>query len=310
MGLTSSERMSRATGVRTGRFARPITRIVLACAVGLTVLASGGEAERAGTVPEQGDDARARDFANTRGIGAVFSPTKLKEELARKHGSAEYAQNVVATVKLLDGEKEQKPAAEEAQKLSIVLDVKKLPAGSDKPVSSKDGEVLRDSGGPDNKGDKYRVCFSASQPCYAYVMQLDVTGKVFPLFPSKVFAEGLSNPPKPDQVYQVPPGGDLWLFLDQSKGDESLYFLFSKQRRVDLEEKLAYFDEANQSLVSGEASALSRSVRPYTTRGIAGVKPVTDAPQGSSVVAKALAGAKWYEPKRSEVVITRWFKHE
>ena len=300
-------RETRPCPQRSGPF---MAKLALTALMGLAIVGAPQAEVADATLGKEGADTREKDFSNTRGIGGVFSPAKFKQELAQKHGNADYAQSVLSVVKILDDDGQQELVAAEAKRLSVVLDLKKLPADGGKPVSIRDGDVLRDSGGVDKKGDKYTVYFTANGSCYAYVMQLDVTGKVFPLFPSEVFAKGLTNPVEPHKLYQVPPRAGLWLYLDKNRGEESIYFLFSKKRRPKLEEKFAYFDEANKSLVSGDDRALSRSLRPFTARGIAGVQDVTKAPQATGTVATALAGASWYRPKYSELVITRWFKHQ
>jgi len=270
-----------------------------------------------------------------RGIGGTRSILpKLKKEIEVIHGDNQYAANVVTTMKILGSHVEQQPIADPQKRLSVVLDIKKLRKGYPPPLSLKDGDVLYDSGGRRNHGDLYKIFFKMNRSAYVYIMQLDSTGMIYPLFPSKTYGSGpgMENPLPGNQLHQIPPAKRMWIYLDKNKGEESIYFFFSTNPRPDMEAMFKFFEQRNRLLASrgtatrgltggtrgGPATrALTRSVRPLAYRGPAGtdyvesaaVQPTLPLPEDATATFNPLQGAKVFHPETSELVITRWFEH-
>ncbi len=179
--------------------------------------------------------------------------------------------------------------------------------GRSVPVPVQDGEVLRDGVGRDENGDNLKVQIRANTECFVYVVSVDATGWAQPLFPGGL--GGGSNPVAAHQLLELPAGND-WLYLDEFRGAEMIYFLASHERRTDLEEVL------------GKLAGLTRPPlidptpveQPATvSRGFAGKRPgeatmAVTASDGSS----HQAGAQSFLASvgAADLVVTRWFRHE
>ena len=261
-----------------------------------------------------------------RGIaGMRFVLPKMKKELEDIHGDAEYAGNVAAVVQKLGSDSKEQYVADAKERLSVVLDLKKLAMGRGRGVSLNDGDILYDTGGYRNRGDHYKLYFRMNRPAFVYIMQLDSTGKVYPLFPSATYGRGagMANPLPGSRLCQIPPTPNDWIYLDKNRGDESIYVFFSKQRRPDMETMFQFFERRNPALSaqrshtrggvtarSAGVGALPRSVRPLAHRGPGGADYVPDQIHvGHMAKPDPLIGAKVFKPEHSELVITRWFVH-
>ncbi|MFT6791969.1 MAG: hypothetical protein ACJA04_001184 [Cellvibrionaceae bacterium] len=120
---------------------------------------------------------------------------------------------------------------------SLQLDVALLKDGSP-PVVIEDGAVLYDAGEKLLDSDRIKIVFGTNQPCYVYVVGIDATGWVTPVFPSS--ESFFLNPISAHQPIQIPEGS-RWYALDQYRGVETFYFMASRVRRPDIEKLLAEF---------------------------------------------------------------------
>ena len=118
------------------------------------------------------------------------------------------------------------PVAE--QKLTAQIDIVQEVVKDGRPVAVpvKNGDVLTED-------DNYKVQISCNMDCYAYIAQLDATGKMDPILPSNFAA--IENPLSGTTSYSIP-GGNKWFFLDSNVGVEQVYFIMSKTRRTDIED--------------------------------------------------------------------------
>lgn len=105
------------------------------------------------------------------------------------------------------------------------------------------------SGGVLHSGDRYRIRFTPEQDGYAYIFQIDSSGKIYRLFP----VEG-SDAPQPANVNPVRagvtyfvPAEDEAFQLDDQVGQEQIHFLAFRNRNVDLEDQYAALAEARQA---------------------------------------------------------------
>jgi len=79
--------------------------------------------------------------------------------------------------------------------------------------------------------DGYKVFFEPEQDCYVYIFQKDTKDQVDTLFISR-------QPVKAQKAYWVP-NINNWFFLDQSKGEETIYLLATLEPARDIENVLS-----------------------------------------------------------------------
>ena len=246
--------------------------------------------------------------------GPDFDPCALYQH-ATQTISRGYGGQVLAFVDALNDDKEWQQASSSHGQLGVQFQLYVKPAWSNSPRPLQDGETLRDRGGPNNQGDTYCIVFKAERACYVYVVQLDVTGRFYPLYPSKLFgsANAFGKPISPNVPHSVPPPQNdqpAYIYLDKNRGDESIYFLASLKHRPDIDEALRYFEEANESAPAVVAQVLDRRARPGIFRGpkgIAAPRPALAA--GARIRPLALADAEWYRLGCADILVTRWFVH-
>ena len=259
---------------------------------------------------------RCRSVGSSGESGPDFDPCALYQHASRTI-SRGYGGQVLALVDALSDDKEwQEQTGSSGGKLSVQLELYVKPAWSNSPRPLQDGETLRDSGGHNNQGDTYCIVFKADRPCYVYIVQLDVTGRFYPLYPSKLFgsADAFGKSISPNMPHSVPPpqnGQAAYIYLDKNRGDESIYFLASLSHRPDIDAAFRYFEVANDSAPAVVARALERKARPKILRGPKGIAaaprpaPIT----GPRINPLTMPAVKWYRPECGDIMITRWFVH-
>jgi hypothetical protein len=113
-----------------------------------------------------------------------------------------------------------------------------------------------------NSRDNYCLYLRPGSRSYAYVFQADAAGSVSRLFPNREFNQA-SNPLQAGRDYWIPDGTEngktKFLFLDATRGIESVYFLASMTRLAEIEAlketDLKSFTTALQGLEAGGAIA-------------------------------------------------------
>lgn len=88
------------------------------------------------------------------------------------------------------------------------------------PVRVNDGDTLK-------SGDTYFFHIKSSKDCYLYLFQVDSTGLVFRLFPSRTYRTA-ANPVPGSRRVTLPNEGEVF-YLDKTVGKESFYFLASQE---------------------------------------------------------------------------------
>jgi uncharacterized protein DUF4384 len=192
--------------------------------------------------------------------------------------------------------------------LSIEFDLMRevVIEGRSIPVSVRNGDTLRDGGGIG--GDNYKIFFRATQPCHVYVVQADSTGKLDVLFPG-----GLSggHNPVPAGVECSIPGASNWLYLDQNKGIEHIFFLASRDPNAELSDVLAKLERAEPIRTAQPARRIDTPL--VVTRGAGGTRPGTMRPVAFENGATASFSPTEFlamGSRSSQIVQTRWFRHE
>lgn len=104
------------------------------------------------------------------------------------------------------------------------------------------GAVLR-------SGDRYQIRFTPEQDGYAYIFQIDSSGKIYRLFPvegSDTPQTANINPVRADATYFVPAEDEAFQ-LDNQIGQEQIHFLAFRKRKVDLESQYTALVEARRA---------------------------------------------------------------
>lgn len=170
--------------------------------------------------------------------------------------------------------------------------------GQSSSVPVRDGDTL-------NADDNYKVQVGCNTECYAYIAQLDATGRLDPILPSSLVT--VSNPLPGNDMHSIP-AGDSWFFLDNNKGVEQVYFILSQTPRDDIELIFQQLSRANASLQQQKAVSIDEPL--VLAKGIGGVRPgrreTVELPDGSegNYLATLLQSVE------AEIVITRWFNHQ
>jgi hypothetical protein len=183
-----------------------------------------------------------------------------------------------------------------------------------------DGDTLHDEYGPGGVGDNFKLTFRANAECYVYLLSIDSTAMVQPVFPLYSLSgaqTGQSNPVQAGRAYMIPEGAES-IQLDSYRGIEHFYFLATRTRRTDLETQLPTFaaykraddpsrkkgerDEVAVAAVT-EHAGLGRGIKSSRQGVVAGVQTSagTTAPVSTQVF-----GAKG----DGDILVTRWFRHE
>lgn len=105
----------------------------------------------------------------------------------------------------------------------------------------REGSVL-------HSGDHYKIIFTPTEDCYIYIFQIDSAQKIYQLFPMERFGEVVVNnfnPVQAGKTYYLPAESKSFV-LDQQTGTETIYFLASHQRDVDLEDQYQQYWQALQ----------------------------------------------------------------
>jgi len=204
-------------------------------------------------------------------------------------------------------------SAEPALALEFALLKEVVVDGRSVPTPVADGETIYDRFGANGEGDNLKLSFRAAGECWVYVLSIDSTGWMRPLFPSSYSGE--TNPVKPHTTYEVPPG-NVWATLDSYRGVEHVYLVASRTQRTELEAALTQFAARVRDVDSrrvlesrpkvelvADAARLSRG---WDTARPSRIEGVTNSSGASFAVDTQLFAARG----AGELVLTRWFKHE
>jgi hypothetical protein len=243
-----------------------------------------------------------KDNTNKRGIDGVRegqTVTKIKQAYGGEYSNL--GQKFFDSVSIVGGNdsKQQYGQFENQQAFEVAIDLVKqgFSNGNYQALPVADGDTL-------TQRDYYKIIFQSNTMCHFYVVQLDSTGKIDPIFPSQLTT--LNNPVEPNVRYEIPAGNN-WLVLDANIGVETIYFIASRSRRTDIEKVLQELQRKNGSLIREQFMSMNEST--VLNRGIAGMRPgntknvsFQDGSQGSYVptLIKSI---------KAEFVMTRYFYH-
>lgn len=182
-------------------------------------------------------------------------------------------------------------------------------AGSNQLEVIDDGDTLVDGRGEPSRGDLLRVHFQANCACWVYVVGIDATGYVARIFPDPDSA--LRNPVTPAANYLMP-GDSQWWALDDQRGIEQIYFVASRERRPDIEAAIEQLAAQPRQLNTESYQPVSEPAIVPVTRGLVKVEapaPV-GVPMGEGAPAVVTPTIFTNAESATDVVVTRWFRHE
>lgn len=175
-----------------------------------------------------------------------------------------------------------------------------------RPVA--DGDVLHDGRGDPARGDKIKIFFAANCSCYVYVIGIDATGYVAQVFPG---GDVQSAGPVAPGARHLLPGGTAWWGLDDYRGVEQIYFIASRERRRDIEQRIAEL-AGRRPLVPADYRPVREPAIVAMTRGLVQVQSAAP-----TVIPAEYGAGQEVSPTLfqstvadADLVITRWFRHE
>lgn len=130
------------------------------------------------------------------------------------------------------------------------------------------GPLLPIKSGEDlSSGDHYKIFFNATRDCFVYIFQIDAAGQIFRLFPMERFDGVVLNHQNPviGGTTIVLPSKDRFFYLDNTIGRETIYFVASFQRNMDLEKIENKINSARQSNDTARVSQIRKDLAAYLT---------------------------------------------
>ena len=193
----------------------------------------------------------------------------------------------------------QQYSASQGESLQVSIDLIKeeFKDGKFIAVSVTDGQTLTQS-------DNYKILIQSQTPCYIYIAQLDATGKMDPIFPSR-FTQW-RNPIQANMLYDIPTKTN-WFYLDANVGVETIYFIASRNQRLDIERIFSELEMKNQTLV--QQNPVSMKYANLITRGIGGVRPGEIQSVSFQNGSQGQFASTIFESVDADFVMTRWFHH-
>ena len=124
--------------------------------------------------------------------------------------------------------------------------------GQRKEAEGSYTEVLVNEGSVMRSYDNFQVHLEASRPAYVYILMYDSQGRAAQIFPDpKIDQPGFVEAGRK----LVVPAKDLWFWLDESAGTETIYVLAAEKPMADIKGLMAKMeggDEAGQKRASQE----------------------------------------------------------
>ena len=179
---------------------------------------------------------------------------------------------------------------------------------SSPPVPIEDGEILYSDPSNPLLGDKIKISLASRCDCYVYIIGIDSTGFVVPIYPDYLSIHSAKM--QADSSFVVPAGTE-WYGLDSFEGYEEIYFIVSKTQRYQLEKISRKFAGQTRTKNKKFTTYQTAAILPRT-RGL--VKINTQHLQ----TAKTPSGKEFrFTPNTflstiegQDLILTRWFYHQ
>jgi len=175
-----------------------------------------------------------------------------------------------------------------------IIGQRKEPDGSYTEILVSEGSALR-------SGDNFQIHLEASRPAYVYILMYDSEGKASQLYPDpKVSQSGSVEGGRK----LVVPARDLWFWLDEHTGTETIYVLAADKPMADIRGLMAQMEggsEASQQRASRQIkeriAVMQRGVGgitkgqavTYTLSDGKKIQKVTDVVTGTGSVVRAVS---------------------
>jgi CHAT domain-containing protein len=153
------------------------------------------------------------------------------------------------------------PVAPAPMTLSMnIIGQRKEPDGSYIEVLVNEGSVLRSY-------DNFQVHLQTNRAGHVYVLIYDSQGRASQLFPDpKIAQQGFVAAGNPVVI----PAPDLWFWLDEHPGTETIYVLVSEAPMPDIQELLAKMETVDDSAKQEASQEIKRRVK-IMQRGVGGI---------------------------------------
>jgi hypothetical protein len=139
--------------------------------------------------------------------------------------------------------------------------------GQRKETDGSYAEVLVTEGSPLRSRDNFQVHLEATRPSYVYILLYDSQGRASQLFPDpKISEPGFVEAGKK----LVVPSTDLWFWLDDSTGTETIYVLASERPMADIQGLLAKMVAADDNGKKNASQEIKRQIT-IMQRGVGGI---------------------------------------
>jgi uncharacterized caspase-like protein len=162
-------------------------------------------------------------------------------------------------------------------------------------------------------GQHVGVTFRPETDCYVYILWWDSRGAVGRLFPNPKLTEG-SGEVKAGQTYWLPSKqGERWYVLDDNPGEETIYFLASRERNPKIEQLYETLSQASTGKGgSPQAKDISGELeRRLNLMGFADFTVPKEEASASFINKEALFESLKNEAKvpRADAIVKLTFKH-
>jgi len=115
-------------------------------------------------------------------------------------------------------------------------------------------------------GDQFRINFMTDGDGYVYVINFDSQGKALIIFPHP--EAGAGNQVKAGQTYEIPSSPASWYYLDDAKGQETLYIVASPFPIPNLDSLVSDLKQSRGGTPSSLKTARLRGSLDALTRGV------------------------------------------
>jgi hypothetical protein len=143
-----------------------------------------------------------------------------------------------------------------------IIGQRKEADGSYSELLIRDGTMLRSR-------DNFRVHLETNRPAYVYILLYDSQGKASQLFPDpRINHSGLTDAGAKLAV----PDANMWFWLDEDLGTETIFVLASEKPMTDIRALLAKIEKTNEAGQQRTSQEIVRKMVNLQQRGIGGVK--------------------------------------
>src|SRR5262245_6780631 len=201
-----------------------------------TIKDEGVDSSKESSVPEPTGESKQEKSPAIASVKDSASPNVLKSTAAKRTAVVPPLAASQAPARPVEVQeaalKKDLPQPVVAAPLTLSMNIigqRKEPDGSDTEVLVNEGSVLRSY-------DNFQVHLEANRPAYVYILLYDSQDKASQLFPDpKIDQQGFLEQGRKVVV----PSRDLWFWLDENTGTETIYVMTSEKPMSDIQGLLA-----------------------------------------------------------------------